>query len=111
MQNLTHTTPRVWWRLAREGATRIATAFVDDGSRQQYVYRAVLLADTDQGTIVLDSRQPEPRRWEDVDYIWMTAQTAGRGDRWVRLAADPGKVRIALAANTSGGIASASRMN
>src|SRR5476651_345346 len=51
------------------GALRIATAFVDDGSRQQYVYHAVLLADTDQGTIVLDSRQPEPRRWEDVSYI------------------------------------------
>jgi predicted transglutaminase-like cysteine proteinase len=93
------------------GALRIATAFVDDGGRQQYVYHAVLLADTDQGTIVLDSRQSAPRRWEDVSYIWMTAQTAGRGDRWVRLAADPAKVRIALAANTNGGIASASRMN
>lgn len=93
------------------GALRIATAFVDDGSRQQNVYHAVLLADTDQGTIVLDSRQSAPRRWEDVSYIWMTAQTAGRGDRWVRLAADPAKVRIALAANTGSGIASASRMN
>jgi predicted transglutaminase-like cysteine proteinase len=93
------------------GALRIATAFVDDGGRQQYVYHAVLLADTDQGTIVLDSRQATPRRWEDVSYIWMTAQTAGRGDRWVRMAADPAKVRIALAANAGGGIASASPAN
>jgi hypothetical protein len=41
----------------------------------------------------------------------MTAQTAGRGDRWVRMAADPAKVRIALAANAGGGIASASPAN
>jgi hypothetical protein len=48
---------------------------------------------------------------EDLSYIWMTAQAAGRGDRWVRLAADPAKVRIAVAANNNGGIGPAAGLN
>jgi hypothetical protein len=38
------------------GAVRMATAFVNDGSAQNGASHAVVLIDTDHGTIVLDSR-------------------------------------------------------
>jgi predicted transglutaminase-like cysteine proteinase len=80
------------------GAMRIATAFVDDGSRQQFFYHAVLLVHTDHGTLVLDSRQRRPSRWDELPYIWMTAQVRGDSAHWIRLAADPEAVKTALAA-------------
>jgi predicted transglutaminase-like cysteine proteinase len=81
-------------------ALRIATAFIDDGSSQQNSYHAVLLVDTDRGTMVLDSRYPTLRPWDELSYRWMTTQARGLGDKWVWLAADPGKVKIAMAPST-----------
>jgi predicted transglutaminase-like cysteine proteinase len=91
-------------------AMRLATVFVDDGSRQQFQYHAVLLVDTDHGTLVLDSRQRAPRRWEDLRYIWMTAQGPEKGRTWVRLGSDPARVELALAANATSGIPGASQL-
>ena len=84
------------------GALRIATAFVDDGSPQHLTYHAVLLVDTDRGTLVLDSRHRTPRPWQDLAYVWMTAQIPGSGGAWARLPAEPAAVRMAMAANGSG---------
>ncbi|MDB5410845.1 MAG: hypothetical protein JWL84_5757 [Rhodospirillales bacterium] len=80
------------------GALRIATAFVDDGSPQQFIYHAVLLVDTDRGTLVLDSRRPRLVWWDQLRYIWMTAQAHDGSQRWVRLPADAAAVKTALAA-------------
>jgi predicted transglutaminase-like cysteine proteinase len=89
------------------GALRIATAFVNDHSPQQLEYHAVLLVDTDRGTLVLDSRQRAPRPWRQVSYIWMTAQargaSAGKTSGWTRLPADPTQVEMALAAASAAG--------
>jgi predicted transglutaminase-like cysteine proteinase len=84
-------------------AMRIATAFVDDGSRQQFAYHAVLLIATDHGTMALDSRRRRPARVQELQYIWMTEQSRGNGPDWVRLAADPAAVKAAMAANALGG--------
>ena len=59
------------------GALRIATAFVNDGSAQQGASHAVVLVDTDKGTIVLDSRQAGPLPWESLSYIWLSAEVPG----------------------------------
>jgi len=80
------------------GALRIATAFINDGSAQQYEYHAVLLVDTDRGTLVLDNRQAAPRRWDELSYVWMTAQVPGEA-RWAKLPADQSLVTAALARN------------
>jgi predicted transglutaminase-like cysteine proteinase len=93
------------------GAMRIATAFVDDGSRQEFIYHAVLLIVTDHGTMVLDSRRPRPAHLEDLRYIWMTEQSRGNGAGWVRLAADPAAVKAAMAANAFGGKLAAGTKN
>jgi predicted transglutaminase-like cysteine proteinase len=81
------------------GALRIATAFVRDG-RYRYQYHAVLLVDTDRGTLVLDNRHDAPLPWDETAYIWMTAQAPGRAG-WIRLRADPAEVALALAANVA----------
>lgn len=83
------------------GALRVATAFVDDHSYQQLAYHTVLLVDTDHGTIVLDSRRSEPAAWQDVSYIWMTAEVPGGKGAWTRLPADPREVQMAMLANAS----------
>lgn len=88
------------------GALRIATAFVNDNSREQLAYHAVLLVDTDRGTIVLDNRQRRPRPWRELSYIWMTAQARSGNGGWSRLPSDPVEVKMALAANTVGAEAS-----
>jgi predicted transglutaminase-like cysteine proteinase len=85
------------------GAMRIVTAFVDDGSRQQFFYHAVLLVQTDRGTLALDSRRRRPSWWDELPYIWMTAQARGDSAHWVRLAADPAAVTTALAAYARNG--------
>jgi predicted transglutaminase-like cysteine proteinase len=81
------------------GALRIATVFVNDHGPQQLAYHSVLLVDTDHGTIVLDSRQADPKGWEDLPYIWMTAEMPGTGGSWSRLPADPRDVQMAMLAN------------
>jgi predicted transglutaminase-like cysteine proteinase len=83
------------------GAMRIATAFIDDGSRQQFFYHAVLLVHTDHGTLVLDSRRRRPSRWDELPYIWVTVQARGDSAHWVRLAADPAALKTALAAHAA----------
>jgi predicted transglutaminase-like cysteine proteinase len=93
------------------GALRLATAFVNDHSREQLAYHAVLLVDTDRGTIVLDNRARAPRPWHEAPYIWMTAQARGAGapGGWSRLPADPAAVRMALAAAGIGGLGASAR--
>jgi predicted transglutaminase-like cysteine proteinase len=80
------------------GALRLATAFINDDTAQRYQYHAVLLVDTDQGTFVLDNRQAAPRRWDELPYVWMTAQVPGAA-RWAKLPADEALVAAALARN------------
>jgi predicted transglutaminase-like cysteine proteinase len=92
------------------GAMRIATAFVDDGGRQEFAYHAVLLIATDHGTLALDSRRPRPAHLEELHYIWMTEQSRGNGTGWVRLAADPAAVKAAMAANAFGGKLAAGKL-
>jgi len=81
------------------GALRVATVFVNDHGPQQLAYHSVLLVDTDHGTIVLDSRQTDPMSWQDLPYIWMTAEMPGTGGNWSRLPADPRDVQMAMLAN------------
>lgn len=81
------------------GALRVATVFVNDHGPQQLAYHSVLLVDTDRGTIVLDSRQADPQPWENLPYIWMTAEMPGTGGSWSRLPADPRDVQMAMLAN------------
>jgi predicted transglutaminase-like cysteine proteinase len=83
------------------GAIRVATAFVNDGSAQQGASHAVVLVDTDKGTIVLDSRQAGPRPWESLDYIWLSAEVAGGHGNWNLLNTDVAQLRMALLANLS----------
>jgi predicted transglutaminase-like cysteine proteinase len=93
------------------GALRLATAFVNDNSREQLAYHAVLLVDTDRGTLVLDNRHRMPQPWREVSYIWMTAQARGSGETsgWSRLPADPAQVQMALAAAGIGGLGASAR--
>jgi predicted transglutaminase-like cysteine proteinase len=81
------------------GAMRLATAFINDHGAQQYAYHAVLLVDTDHGTIVLDVRQQVPVAWADEPYIWIMAEVPGGNGEWTRLPANPRDVEMALAAN------------
>jgi predicted transglutaminase-like cysteine proteinase len=81
------------------GAVRIATAFVNDGSAQQGASHAVVLVDTDKGTIVLDSRQAGPRAWESLSYIWLSAEIPGGHGNWNLLTTDVAQLRSALLAN------------
>jgi predicted transglutaminase-like cysteine proteinase len=83
------------------GAIRIATAFVNDGSAQQGASHAVVLVDTDKGTIVLDSRQAGPRPWESLSYIWLSAEVPGSHGNWNLLTTDVAQLRRALLANLS----------
>ena len=85
------------------GALRIATAFVNDGGPQQGASHAVVLVDTDKGTIVLDSRQSGPQPWEALDYIWLGAQAPGGHGRWNLLTTDVAQLRSALLANLTWG--------
>lgn len=78
-----------------QGALRIATAYVPQTGGGDYHYHAVLLVDTDRGTLVLDNRYERPRRWEELEYVWMTAQTPGRTE-WARLPAAPERVALAM---------------
>ncbi len=84
------------------GAMRIATAFVNDGSAQQGASHAVVLVDTDRGTIVLDSRQASPRPWESLSYIWLSAEVPGGNGDWSLLTTDVAALRTALLANVAG---------
>jgi predicted transglutaminase-like cysteine proteinase len=81
------------------GALRIATAFVNDGSAQQGASHAVVLVDTDKGTIVLDSRQAGPLPWESLSYIWLSAEVPGGQGNWNLLTTDVAQLRGALLAN------------
>ena len=81
------------------GALRIATAFVNDGSAQQGASHAVVLVDTDKGTIVLDSRQAGPLPWESLSYIWLSAEVPGGHGSWNLLTTDVAQLRTALLAN------------
>jgi len=81
------------------GAVRIATAFVNDGSAQNGASHAVVLVDTDKGTIVLDSRQAGPRPWESLSYIWLSAEIPGGHGNWNLLTTDVAQLRTALLAN------------
>lgn len=83
------------------GAVRVATAFVNDGSAQQGASHAVVLVDTDKGTIVLDSRQAGPRPWESLSYIWLSAEVPGSHGSWNLLTTDVAQLRTALLANLS----------
>ena len=83
------------------GAMRIATAFVNDGSAQQGASHAVVLVDTDHGTIVLDSRQGSPRPWESLSYIWLSAEVPGGHGNWSLLTTDVAALRTALLANVA----------
>src|SRR6185312_14020563 len=85
------------------GALRIATAFVNDGSAQQGASHAVLLVDTDKGTIVLDSRQAGPRPWESLRYIWLSAEIPDGHGSWNLLTTDLAQLRSALLANLAAG--------
>jgi predicted transglutaminase-like cysteine proteinase len=81
------------------GALRIATAFVNDGSRQQGEYHAVLLVDTDRGTIVLDNLHHAPTPWQDLRYIWMTAEVPAGHGTWSLLPNGTAAMQIALTTN------------
>jgi predicted transglutaminase-like cysteine proteinase len=81
------------------GAVRVATAFVNDGSAQNGASHAVVLVDTDHGTIVLDSRQAGPRPWESLSYIWLSAEVPGGHGNWSLLTTDTAALRTALLAN------------
>jgi predicted transglutaminase-like cysteine proteinase len=75
-------------------ALRIAMGFVDDG-RYRYEYHAVLLVDTDRGTLVLDNRTDDLVAWNDARYIWVVAQAPARRD-WVRFPVSASKIALAL---------------
>ena len=81
------------------GAVRMATAFVNDGGPQNGASHAVVLVDTDHGTIVLDSRQAGPRPWESLSYIWLSAEVPGGHGSWSLLTTDTAALRTALFAN------------
>jgi len=82
-----------------QGAIRVATAFVNDGSAQNGASHALVLVDTDKGTIVLDSRQAGPRPWESLSYIWLSAEVPGGHGSWSLLTTDRAALRTALLAN------------
>ena len=54
------------------GPLRLATAWVETGE-----YHAVLLADVEGETWVLDNRHPYPMRYADLPYKWDRLQIAG----------------------------------
>ena len=56
---------------------RLATCWVETGE-----YHAVLTADHDGQTWVLDNRHKSPRRWDRLPYRWHKRQKAG-GTGWV----------------------------
>jgi len=86
------------------GALRVATAFVNDNGRHQNSYHAVLLVDTDDGTLALDNRYPKPVAWDALPYVWVSVSTP-EPVHWARLAADPVAISAALAANGIGAAA------
>ena len=59
-----------------ENLLRFATATVETGE-----YHAVLLADVEGETWVLDNRHPYPMRYADLPYKWDRLQIAGTG-KW-----------------------------
>jgi predicted transglutaminase-like cysteine proteinase len=81
------------------GSLRMATAFVNDGSAQNGASHVVVLVDTDQGTVVLDSRQAGPRPWGSLSYIWLSAEVPGGHGSWSFLTTDIAALRKALLAN------------
>jgi len=83
------------------GALRVATAFVNDNGRHQNSYHAVLLVDTEEGTLALDNRYERPVPWDALPYVWVSVSTPGPA-RWARLASDPAAISAALAANGLG---------
>jgi len=85
------------------GAMRIATAFVNDHGSQQWAYHAALLIDTDKGTIVLDDRHQAPVPWQELPYIWMTAELPGEHGAWAVLPSNKGELQMAVMANLTAG--------
>jgi predicted transglutaminase-like cysteine proteinase len=58
--------------------------FLAVGYHPQFGLHAVLIARTDRGDMVLDSRTPWINVWTDTPYIWVKRQLAANSAAWVR---------------------------
>ena len=64
------------------GALRMTLCAITGPRR--FTYHAVLQAETDHGTWVLDNRQKYPRMWTRLPYRWLFRECPGR-EEWERL--------------------------
>jgi predicted transglutaminase-like cysteine proteinase len=70
--------------------------FLAVGYHPQYGLHAVLIARTDRGDMVLDSRTPWINVWTDTPYVWVKRQLAANSATWVRpYEPHPSGVRVA----------------
>ena len=58
--------------------------FIAVGYHAEYGLHAVLIAHTDKGDLVLDSRTPWIEAWGDTPYVWVKRQLASNSATWVR---------------------------
>jgi predicted transglutaminase-like cysteine proteinase len=58
--------------------------FIAVGYHSEYGLHAVLIAHTDGGDLVLDSRTPWIEAWGDTPYVWVKRQVASNSANWVR---------------------------
>jgi len=58
--------------------------FLAVGYHQSYGLHAVLIARTDEGDMVLDSRTPWIEPWSQTAYVWVKRQLAADSAVWVR---------------------------
>ncbi|PVX30471.1 transglutaminase-like cysteine peptidase [Sphingomonas pokkalii] len=59
--------------------------------RRDLGLHVVLVARTDAGDMVLDSRSPYVRPWSEAAYDWISAQAPGEAGRWKMVAASAGR--------------------
>jgi len=58
--------------------------FLAVGYHRRYGLHVALIVRTDQGDLVLDSRSPWIRVWNDTPYIWTKRQVSGDSTAWVK---------------------------
>ena len=82
--------------------------FLAVGYHRRAGLHVALIVRTTQGDLVLDSRSPWIRTWNDTPYIWTKRQAAGTSTAWVKPYATTPELRIltaAIEARAKGGTA------